>query len=86
MKTQAYKCPHCKKFTRHIEVSYLEREYYLQENYPLYNENKLAASIFSRINDVIGLRKVAKLIGTVPYKCCECGACHEWNAKGEWSW
>lgn len=72
----AYYCPVCKKYTKHIEITY--REAVALEGLDTFNQILHAISL-----DYLRLGKLAKTItGVSQYKCMECGRPTCRNLKG----
>ena len=89
MTAQSFKCPKCQKYTRHVPISYLEYEsHYYNVKFKEVGYSR-TETIFGKamgtLADVTGLGLAfKKIVGVAPYKCCECGSIHKWNAEGEW--
>lgn len=88
MGVQSFKCPKCKKHTRHVPISNLEYEahYYNVKFKGIYSRPETICGKFAGVlADVAGIGSALKtIIGIAPYKCCECGSVHKWNAEGKW--
>ena len=88
MTVQSFKCPKCKKYSRHVPISYLEYEahYHNVKFKGVYSRTeKVFGKAMGALADVTGLGTAMKnIVGVSPYKCSECGSIHKWNAEGEW--
>ena len=76
MATNAFYCPKCGKFTKHISISW--REYTALMDFD--TETQL---LMGGVFDVLGGGALTKLaLGIRPYKCTECGKASSRNLKG----
>lgn len=84
MAIESFKCPHCHKFTRHIDVGMqggLNAE--MRQEKSNNAGKKLFANVIGGFNDYTGLTKIIGTIaGKGTYKCCECGMVAMWNKNG----
>ena len=75
MESNAFRCPHCHRVTRHIRISNAEFE-------STTGDPKFMVG-FMHIMDLTGFSKALdSLTGIKPWKCCECGESHIRNLDG----
>lgn len=61
-----FECRHCKKMTKHIEIS-------LREHQALMENNAFWQTV-AGVNDFIGTTRLfSGILGEKYWKCCECG-------------
>lgn len=76
MATNAFYCPKCGKYTKHISISW--REYCALEGFDT-STQLLTGGLF----DLAGAGALTRFItGLRPYKCTECGKASSRNLKG----
>lgn len=76
MKTNAFYCPRCSRFTRHCEITHREFS-------ALDGDNKLLQGI-ATYNDVVGIRVLFNTVtGYHFWKCVNCGLATARNASGD---
>lgn len=77
MATNAFKCSKCKKYTKHVQISFREFS-------SLCPGRGTGHHIFAAISDFTGFTKtiVNGLGGLRYYKCCECGEASARNLDG----
>lgn len=81
MSTNAFKCPRCGKFTKHIEIG-------MREGLAINAQKdkgflKGLTLTMGALNDVSGLTKFFSTVsGKKSWKCCECGLASMRNADG----
>lgn len=76
MATNAFYCPKCGKFTKHISISW--REYTALQGFD--TSTQLLMGAFGDFAGGGTLTKIAT--GIRPYKCTECGKASSRNLKG----
>ena len=75
MAINAFKCPDCGKFTRHVEVGFREGM--------ASSGKSVGWQVFGTIQDLTGIGKAFnKISGWHVWKCCECGLITSRNAAG----
>lgn len=77
MKSNAFKCTKCKKFTRYIELTW--REFQASTG-----DTEVGNQVITGFCDLTGITSIIKNIsGWRFWKCCECGDTTIRNAAGD---
>lgn len=80
MSMNAFQCPRCDKYTRHVQISFREFSH-------LCHKWGAGHHLFAAVCDITGFSQVVVngIAGKRYYKCCECGEPSVRNLDGtEW--
>lgn len=83
MNTNAFECPKCKRYTRHIEIGFRESTAIEMKHDKTNGFLKGITAAFSTVGDITGTYKfIRSVLGKKSWKCCECGFATMRNADG----
>lgn len=80
----AFKCPHCDNFVRHVRITSREALAINAQNEGLNSAGITLFHLVGTLTDITGITKaVGSLIGYEYYKCTHCGLVTQRNSTGE---